>query len=80
LPWVFQTKKRKKERKIDPPPPSRNFEGMGMGMGIHGEWQTHNNALTIRECHSPNGKGNDHRCLDDSTMTVTLVDDREDRI
>ena len=25
-------------------------------------------------------KGNDHRCLDDSTMTVTLVDDREDRI
>jgi len=25
---------------IDPPPPPRNFEGMGMGSGIHGEWQT----------------------------------------
>jgi len=32
-----------------------------MGMGIHGEWQTRNDSLTIRECHSPNGKGNDHR-------------------
>jgi len=33
---------------------------MGMGMGIHGEWQTRNDSLTIRECYSPNGKGNDH--------------------
>jgi len=32
-----------------------------MGMGIHGEWQTRNDSLTIRECHSPHGKGNDHR-------------------
>jgi len=43
---------------IGPSPPQRNFEGMGMGMGIHREWQTHNDSLTIRECHSPNGKGN----------------------
>ena len=34
-----------------------------MGMGIHGEWQTCNDSLTIRECHSPNGYANDHRCL-----------------
>jgi len=32
-----------------------------MGMGIDGEWQTCNDSRTIRECHSPNGKGNDHR-------------------
>jgi len=25
---------------------------MGMGMGLHGEWQTRNDSLTIRECHS----------------------------
>ena len=48
---------------IDPPTPPRNWEGMGMGMGIDGEWQTCNDSRTIRECHSPNGKGNDHRCL-----------------
>jgi len=41
--------------------PPRKFEGMGMGLGIHGEWQTRNDSLTIRECHSPNDKGNDHR-------------------
>jgi len=34
-------------------PPPRNFEGMGMGMGILGEWQTRNDSLTIRECHFP---------------------------
>jgi len=34
---------------------------MGMGMGIHGECQKCNDSLTIREYHSPNGKGNDHR-------------------
>ena len=28
-----------------------------MGMGIDGEWQTCNDSRTIRECHSPNGKG-----------------------
>jgi len=32
-----------------------------MGMGIDGEWQTCNDSWTIRECHSPNGKANDHR-------------------
>ena len=37
-----------------------NFEGMGMGMGIHGKWQTCNDSLTIRECHSPNGNANGH--------------------
>jgi len=42
-------------------PPPMNFEGMGMGMEIHGEWQTRNDSLTLRECHSPNGKGNNHR-------------------
>jgi len=31
-------------------------------MRIHGEWQTCNNFLTIRECHSPNGNANDHHC------------------
>jgi len=39
-----------------------------MGMGIHGEWQTYNDSRTIRECHSPNGKGNDHHC---PQMTVS---------
>jgi len=48
----------------DPPPPQGNWEGMGMGMGIHGEWQTCNDSLPIRECHSPNGKGNDQRWSD----------------
>ena len=33
-----------------------------MGMGVHGEWQTCNDSLTICECHSPNGYANDHRC------------------
>ena len=32
-----------------------------MGMGIHGEWQTCNDSLTIRECYFPNGYANDHR-------------------
>jgi len=41
--------------------PPRNFEGMGTGIEFHGEWQTRNDSLTIRECHFPNGKGNDHR-------------------
>ena len=41
--------------------PPRNFEGMGMGMGILGEWQTRDDSLTIRECHSLNVKGNDNR-------------------
>jgi len=31
-------------------------------MGIHGEWQKRNDFLTIRECHFPNGKGNEQRC------------------
>ena len=31
-------------------------------MGIHGEWQTCNDSLTIREFHSTNGNANDHRC------------------
>jgi len=25
--------------------PSKEFEGMGMGMGIHGAWQTRNDSL-----------------------------------
>jgi len=45
---------------IDPPLPPRNWEGMGIGMGINGEWQTCNDSWTIREYHSPNGKANDH--------------------
>jgi len=49
--------------RLTPLPPPRSFEGMGMGMGIHRECQTRNDSLTIRECHSPNGKGNDHRWL-----------------
>ena len=41
--------------------PPRNFERMGMRMGIHGEWQKRNDLMTICECHSPKGKGNNHR-------------------
>jgi len=35
---------------------------MGMAIGNHGEWQTRNDSLTIRERDSPNGKGNDNHC------------------
>jgi len=50
-----------------------------MRMGIHGEWQTRefmgngkHDSLTIRECHSPNGKGNDHRCLKSESKELEL--------
>ena len=44
-----------------PPLPPREFRGNGNGMGIHGEWQTRYDFLTIRKCYSPNGTGNEER-------------------
>jgi len=46
---------------VTPHPPLKKFGRNGHGIGIHRQWQTRNDSLTIREWHSPNGKGNDQR-------------------
>jgi len=46
------------------PLPLKEFWGNGNGMGIHGEWQTRNDSLTIRECYfrTPRIRKTQHDC------------------